>query len=57
MAPASLRRAELASDGVWDAAWGDELEHRAGELDAGVVETVPAGDVFADARRRLASRQ
>lgn len=48
---------ELASDSEWDSAWGDELERRADEFDAGHVQTVPADEVFADARRRRAARQ
>jgi putative addiction module component (TIGR02574 family) len=48
---------ELGSDLEWDSAWGDELERRADEFDAGRVEAVSADEVFADARRRRAARQ
>jgi putative addiction module component (TIGR02574 family) len=48
---------DLASDTDWDAAWGDELEARADQLDRGDVETVAADEVFADARRRRAARR
>ena len=48
---------ELASAAEWEAAWGEELERRADEFDAGGVETVSADDVFTDARRRRAARR
>jgi putative addiction module component (TIGR02574 family) len=48
---------ELASDSEWASAWGDELERRADEFDAGRVEAVSADEVFGDARRRRATRR
>ncbi len=46
---------EVASDVEWDAAWGEELERRAEEFDAGGVEAIAAEAVFAAARRRRAA--
>jgi putative addiction module component (TIGR02574 family) len=37
-------------------AWFDEIQRRSRELDAGLVETIPADQVFADARAKLAQR-
>ena len=37
-------------------AWLDEIQRRSRELDAGLVETIPADQVFADARAKLAQR-
>lgn len=48
--------ADLASEGEWDAAWGEELERRVQEVERGAA-TVPAADVFEAARRRRASRE
>lgn len=36
-----------------DSEWLEDARRRAAELDAGVVEPVPADVVFANARRRL----
>ncbi len=47
---------DLASDAQWEVAWGEELERRADEFDAGGTETSSADEVFADARRRRAAR-
>ncbi len=35
-------------------AWLDEIQRRSRELDAGLVETIPADKVFADLRAKLA---
>ena len=37
-------------------AWLDEIQRRSRELDAGLVETIPADQVFAEARAKLAQR-
>jgi putative addiction module component (TIGR02574 family) len=37
-----------------DPAWLDEAERRAAELGAGTVESIPAAEALANARRRLA---
>jgi putative addiction module component (TIGR02574 family) len=37
-------------------AWLDEIQRRSRELDAGLVEAIPADQVFADARAKLAQR-
>ena len=36
-----------------DAAWDDEIDRRAAELDSGSVSGVPAEEVFAELDRRL----
>ena len=35
------------------AAWNEEIQRRANELDSGRVSGVPAADVFAEVERRL----
>lgn len=40
-----------------EAAWADEIKRRVDELDAGLVETVPAAEVFARARERVRAIQ
>lgn len=36
-----------------DQAWLDEIQRRSREFDAGLVEAIPAGKVFADLRAKL----
>ena len=36
-----------------EAAWDEEIKRRVAELEAGVMETIPAEEVFAEARSRL----
>lgn len=40
-----------------DAAWHDELGKRIDDIQSGKVETVPAEDVFAHIRAKLAARR
>jgi putative addiction module component (TIGR02574 family) len=37
-------------------AWLDEIQRRSRELDAGLVGTIPADQIFADLRAKLARR-
>ena len=39
-----------------DQAWLDEIQRRSREFDAGLVEAIPAGKVFADLRAKLSRR-
>lgn len=48
--------ASLPRDPEIEAAWAIEIERRLGELERGEVATVPAEQVFAEARRRSAGR-
>jgi putative addiction module component (TIGR02574 family) len=41
------------SDSDVTAAWGEEIEQRATDLDSGRVQGVPAAEVFAEVERRL----
>lgn len=45
--PAALRDLEV------DAAWDEEIKRRVADLEAGLVETLPAEEVVAEARRHL----
>ena len=40
----------------WDQAWADEIRRRIEDIRAGRVEGVPAAEVFANVRERLARR-
>ena len=43
----------LARDPDVEAAWDAEIRRRVAELESGVMDTIPAEEVFAEARRRL----
>ena len=43
----------LPRDQGVEAAWDEEIKRRVAELEAGTMVTVPASEVFAEARRRL----
>ena len=43
----------LPRDQGVEAAWDEEIKRRVAELEAGTMATVPASEVFAEARRRL----
>ena len=45
--------ASLPRDLEVDAAWDEEIKRRVADLEAGLVETLPAEVVFAEARRHL----
>jgi putative addiction module component (TIGR02574 family) len=46
--------ASLDRDPDIEAAWAAEIRRRVADLEAGLVETIPAEQVLAEARRRLA---
>lgn len=48
--------AEASQDEI-DAAWRDELGRRIDDIQSGRVETIPAEDVFARIREKLAARR
>ena len=41
----------------WEQAWSDEIRQRIDQLDRGEVSTIPAHQVFADLRARLAEKR
>ena len=41
------------ADADADAAWDEEIDRRAAELDGGAVRSIPADEVFAELDRRL----
>lgn len=43
----------LARDPEVDAAWDAEIRRRVAKLESGAMDTTPAEEVFAEARRRL----
>ena len=43
----------LPRDPDVQAAWDEEIRRRVGQLESGDMDTVPAEQVFAEARRRL----
>ena len=43
----------LPRDQEVEAAWDEEIHRRVAELEAGTMKTVPAPEVFAEARSRL----
>ncbi len=45
--------ASLPRDPEVEATWDEEIKRRVAELEAGLIETIPAEDVFAEARSRL----
>ena len=45
--------ASLPRDLEVGAAWDEEIKRRVADLEAGLVETIPAEEVFAEARRHL----
>ncbi len=45
--------ASLPRDSEVEAAWDEEIKRRVAELEAGLIETNPAEDVFAEARSHL----
>lgn len=45
--------ASLPRDSEVQAAWDEEIKRRVAELEAGLMETIPAAEVFAEARSRL----
>lgn len=45
----------LARDPEIEAAWDAEIRRRVADLESGAMHTIPAGEVFAEARRRLNS--
>ena len=45
--------ASLPRDPEVEAAWDEEIKRRVAELEAGLIETIPAEDVFAEARSHL----
>lgn len=45
--------ASLDRDPEVEAAWDEEIRRRVAELEAGTAKTIPAEQVFAEARRRL----
>jgi putative addiction module component (TIGR02574 family) len=53
LALAMIESLETADEGDVDEAWRVEAEARAAQIDRGEVETIPAGDVFAEVRRSL----
>lgn len=53
---AQLAQQQLASldrDPEIEAAWDEEIRRRVADVEAGASETIPAEEVFAEARRRL----
>jgi putative addiction module component (TIGR02574 family) len=54
---ALLEELDGPPDAGAEQAWLDEIQRRSRELEAGVVETVPAEKVFADLRAKLAQRK
>jgi putative addiction module component (TIGR02574 family) len=46
--------ASLDDDPDLEAAWAAEIRHRLDAIDRGEIEMIPAEDVIAEARRRLA---
>lgn len=48
--------AEASQDEI-DAAWRDELAERIDDIQSGQVHTIPAEDVFARIREKLAARR
>jgi Putative addiction module component len=53
LALAMIESLETVDEGDVEEAWRVEAETRSAQLDRGEVETVPASDVFAEARRSL----
>jgi putative addiction module component (TIGR02574 family) len=53
---ALLEELDGPPDAGAEQAWLDEIQRRSRELDAGLVETIPADKVFADLRAKLAQR-
>jgi hypothetical protein len=53
---ALLEELDGPPDAGAEQAWLDEIQRRSRELDAGLVETIPAEKVFADLRAKLARR-
>jgi len=53
---ALLEELDGAPDASAEQAWLDEIQRRSRELDAGLVETIPADQVFADLRAKFAKR-
>ncbi|HLA64355.1 MAG TPA: addiction module protein [Rhodothermales bacterium] len=45
--------ATLDADADIEAAWSEEAARRLEEIETGAVQTIPAADVFAEARTRL----
>lgn len=50
---ALLEELDGSSDPDADRAWLDEVQRRSAELDAGLVKSIPAEEVFARVRARL----
>lgn len=44
-------------DANWDQAWAEEIRKRIEDIRSGRVEGIPAAEVFADIRSRLADRR
>jgi putative addiction module component (TIGR02574 family) len=53
---ALLEELDGPPDAGVEQAWLYEIQRRSRELDAGLVETIPADKVFADLRAKLAQR-
>ena len=53
LALAMIESLEAVDEGDVAEAWRTEAEARSAQIDRGEVETVPAADVFAEARRSL----
>jgi putative addiction module component (TIGR02574 family) len=53
LALAMIESLETVEEGDVDEAWRIEAEARSAQIDRGMVETVPAADVFAEVRRSL----
>jgi putative addiction module component (TIGR02574 family) len=53
---ALLEELDGPPDSGAEQAWLDEIQRRSGELEAPLVETIPADKVFADLRAKLAQR-
>lgn len=48
-----LEELDGPSDADAEAAWLEEVQRRSSEIDEGLVETIPAEEVFAKLRERL----
>ena len=53
---ALLEELDGPPDSGVEEAWLDEVQRRSRELDAGLVELIPADKVFADLRAKLSGR-
>lgn len=49
-------RGEAPANAEWEAAWAEELNRRAQEIDEGRARLIPADEVFAELTARFAPR-